>query len=347
MLFFLACARPVAADTLLLANGDLLSGDLLRADAGGVTFHCPQLGDLHVAWQNIEELTTQTIWVAVTNRMTIQGELSARGAAVVITPSPGRPVSLHANELREIVTPAELAVQLAAAQTPWWRGWQGSVAAGFSVVKATQSANSYTTDISFRRNGNRRLAEPPRSNTLVSYRGSYGSVSQPHVPTVLSSIYTAAFEQDQNLSPAFFVLGRAQYDHNFAQGLQLQQSYGGGLGWKPINNANAQLDLKSGLHFTHQKFLTAPSASFLASDFSESFRRRLRSAMTWTENIGVSPAVTQGNAYQAAANTSLVIPVYKLLSFNMTVADSYLGNPQPGFRHNSLQFSSGMQLSIP
>lgn len=347
LLFLFAFARALAADSLLLRSGDRLNGSVVRADSSGVVFHNASLGDVHVAWHDVQWLTSDAGFVAVTNTKTWTGTFTAQGEDITLMPASGTPVPLHANDLLELVSPEVYRGQLEAARLPWWRGWQGTIAAGFSLVSATQSSNNYTTNIALRRQGGRHLAEPPRSTTMIGFQGSYGSVSQPNSPTVLTSIYSANFEHDQNLSPRFFVLGRAEFAHNFAQGLQLQQTYGPGLGWKPINNAVAQLDLTAGLHFTHQTFLTAAPASFLASDFSEEFRRRLPGGMTWTEQLQVSPAVTKGNAYQAAASTGLVVPMYKQLSFNIRLADSYLGNPQAGFRHNSLQFSSGLQLGFP
>lgn len=69
-------------------------------------------------------------------------------------------------------------------------------------------------------------------------------------------------------------------------------------------------------------------------------------AMVWNENISIVPSYTNGLAYQLNGMTSLVIPVYKQLSLNTSLIDSYLGNPQPGYRHNSLQFSSGIQFNF-
>ena len=40
-----------------------------------------------------------------------------------------------------------------------------------------------------------------------------------------TSIYHADAERDEYFSPAVFAFGQAQYDHNFSQGLDLQQTY--------------------------------------------------------------------------------------------------------------------------
>ncbi len=49
------------------------------------------------------------------------------------------------------------------------------------------------------------------------------------------SVSHAGAERDQYFTPRVYAFGQAAYDHNFSQGLDLQQSYGGG----PLNNAHA------------------------------------------------------------------------------------------------------------
>ncbi|MGH9527515.1 MAG: DUF481 domain-containing protein, partial [Terriglobales bacterium] len=161
-----------------------------------------------------------------------------------------------------------------------------------------------------------------------------------------TSVFTAALEQDQYFSRSLFVLAQAQLDHNFAQGLQLQQSYGPGIGWTAFRN----FDLKMDLHLTIEQFLAAPRTTFLAASIAETYTRAL-GPLHWSESISAQPPITNGqatgNTFQANGTTTVSVPIYKRLGFNTTLTDSYLGNPQPGFRHNSLQFSTGLQINLP
>jgi hypothetical protein len=40
------------------------------------------------------------------------------------------------------------------------------------------------------------------------------------------------------------------------------------------------------------------------------------------------------------------MPLYKAFSINISLIDNYLNNPQPGFKRNSLQFTSGFQYAF-
>ncbi|MGH9479617.1 MAG: DUF481 domain-containing protein, partial [Terriglobales bacterium] len=159
-------------------------------------------------------------------------------------------------------------------------------------------------------------------------------------------IYTASLEQDQDVNKRLFGFGSTELNHNIAQGLELQQAYGGGVGWKLIASAPVQLDLRADIHWTHQRFLSAVNDSFLASSFTESLREAVGRKLVWTESISLTPSYTNGLAYQMSGISAWAVPIYGSLSLNFTASDSYLNNPQPGFLRNSLQYTTGIQIAL-
>jgi len=76
----------------------------------------------------------------------------------------------------------------------------------------------------------------PRYRTIVDFSSAYGQLTQPNPrTTVKTDIIHAGVEQDQYLSHRVFAFGAASWDHSLSQGLDLQQTYGGGLGWTVTN----------------------------------------------------------------------------------------------------------------
>jgi len=76
--------------------------------------------------------------------------------------------------------------------------------------------------------------------------------------TVTSIFHTDA-ERDEYFSPKFFALAQTAFDHNYAQGLNLQQVYGGGIGWTAIKSGRQELDLKGTVQYEKQVFQDAAS----------------------------------------------------------------------------------------
>lgn len=346
LLFVLSSGR-LAADTLRFTNGDHLTGKLLRADANQVVFDSPVLGTITVAWSKIQSLQTDHAFVVVSKgKPTERGQIQADSKQILVrSQAPGDAVPLPHTET-SLVVPPDVYAHDVAAEMHLWQGWKGAIASGLSLVNATQSSRSYTGSLQLDRPVPGVAWLPNRADTQVAFQGTYGKVSQPGQPTILTNILTFSLEQDRYVHDSIFTFGRAELNHNLAQGLDLQQSYGAGIGWKWLHTANSELDLKADLHYTRQAFLSTPSDRFLASSYSENWLRKFHNAMIWTEMLSVTPSYTQGLAYQMAGTTSLVVPLYKLISLNTTLIDSYIGNPQPGYKKNSLQFSSGIQFSF-
>ena len=170
--------------------------------------------------------------------------------------------------------------------------------------------------------------------------------------TTLSSIFHADTERDEYFSPRFYVLGDLSFDHNYAQGLQLQQVYGGGVGWTPFRNARQELDIKADVHYEMQQFITEPANGTtrnLTPDHEDYRLYRVRklspqpAAQDGVYRDGdILPAFNDRNAYSANGTAVLAIPVFKRLSASIFTTDNYLNDPAPGYQKNSYQFVTGV-----
>jgi len=174
--------------------------------------------------------------------------------------------------------------------------------------------------------------------------------------TTLSSIFHADSERDEYFSPRFYALGDVSFDHNYAQGLQLQQIYGGGAGWTPIKSPKQELDVKVDLHFERQQFIiepvngsvvtTVPSMNIVGSTVFEGYHRNLPRKMVFTQTANILPAFNDTNAYSANLTAALVMPVFKRLSATVSTTDNFLNDPSPGYNKNSYQFVTGVTYAL-
>jgi hypothetical protein len=137
------------------------------------------------------------------------------------------------------------------------------------------------------------------------------------------------------------------FDHNFAQGLNLQQIYGAGLGWTLIQTSEQQLDVKADVHYERQNFQPpTPNKNLIGSSFSELYHRNLPRKMIFTEAGTFIPAWNDFNAYSAIFEAGLQLPTYKRFSLNINLLDNYLNDPAIGFKNNSLQFVTGVLYTL-
>jgi hypothetical protein len=137
------------------------------------------------------------------------------------------------------------------------------------------------------------------------------------------------------------------FDHNFAQGLNLQQIYGAGVGWTVIQTPVQQFDVKADVHYERQNFQPpTPSNNLIGSSFTELYHRNLPAKIIFTESGTFIPAWNNSDAYSAVFGAGLQLPTYKRFSLNVNLLDNYLNRPAFGYKSNSLQFVTGVLYTL-
>ncbi|HMD71688.1 MAG TPA: DUF481 domain-containing protein [Bryobacteraceae bacterium] len=346
-----SAAKP-EPDVLIFSNGEKLVGKLVRSSGSTVIFHSDSLGDVKADWSKIQEMHAAQKFVVVAKGV----ELNRHSD---LSKLPQGPVALADKTLTvggQTVPVADAAhlidqpsFEKAVLHSPgFFEAWTGSLTAGASLVEATQKSQSFTGGI-----GLQRATPPadwldPRDRTTLDFSASDGSVSQPSSPTLKTSIFHGDLERDEYLprSHAYF-FAQAAFDHNYSQGLDLQQMYGGGFGWTLIKRPNQTLDLKGSMSYERQAFQTAANNhNLVGSVFSQNYIRKLARGVTWLEGVSMTPSWNIGKAYSWTANSSLNVPVYKRLGFSLAAADSFLNDPPPSFKKNSFQLTMSLSYSL-
>lgn len=354
-------ANP-APDVLIFTNGDQLTGKLERAVGGVVLFKSDMAGEISIAFSKVKELRSGSRFAVIPQHEPIRGLAAVVGTVqlqtseVIVNTVKGNVERVSTGEVAFIIDGASYDRAVLHRTLPW-EGWTGVVTGGLTLVRATQTGTTATGALSLLRTVPVVPYLPSRNRTALNITESYGSLSTPVIPqttpaspnaVVLTSIFHADTERDEYVNRRLYALADASFDHNFAQGLQLQQLYGGGLGWTPLKNAQEQLDLKAEVHYEKQEFqVTASNLNLIGSTFSEAYRRSLPRKVLFTETANYLPAWNQSRAYSANVTGTLALPVFKRLSLALTTTDNYLNNPSPGYRKNSLQFVTGVTYNLP
>jgi Protein of unknown function, DUF481 len=152
-----------------------------------------------------------------------------------------------------------------------------------------------------------------------------------------------------------YALVQTAFDHNYAQDLQLQQIYGGGVGWTVVKAPKEELDLKGTLQYEKQSFINtprgtpSPDENLIGSTFAANYILHARH-FTYTQVVGFIPAYNTPSAYSATETDTFAFPAYKSLSFSVGTLDTYLNDPPPGAepptKRNSFQFTMGLTYAI-
>lgn len=360
-----------APDVLVLANGDTLHGKFVKEVSGTVTFHSDPLGDVNVAWAKIKELhVSESVAVLSTTvkargkraaEQIPSGQLDATSETVTLHPANQQTAAppIPAKDAQYIVDKATLDKQVN--QNPgFFTGWNGAATAGATLVSATQNQYTVSGALSLIRVVPTVTWLDTRNRTSTDFSGSFGKITQPAF--VSSGVYTPATstkssithfdaERDEYFSPRWFALGQMALDHNYSQDLNLQQVYGGGIGWTVRKTPKQEADLKATVQYEEQDFIAGAgqtNQNLIGSTFAVNYVAKLK-LLAYTQELAYVPAWNQTNAYSANETDTLAFPAYKNLSFSVGTLDSYLNDPpstEPPTKRNSFQFTMGLTYAI-
>jgi hypothetical protein len=364
-------AAKSGPDVIVFTNGDQLTGKLVSAVGGNVVFKSDMAGPLTISFDKIEQLRSGEEFALLRKGQPVNrkkpmepvGTVAIADKNVTITPAAGSaaeqaPTVEAEKDVAYLVNKAEYDKEMNK-KAAFTSGWNGTVTAGATLVRATTSNTTLAAGIALVRAVPDVPWLPARNRTTFDLTESYGkSVAPSVIPqtnpptlpltvTTLTSIFHADAERDEYFTARTYALADTAFDHNFAQGLQFQQIYGVGAGFTVIDNAKQELDLKADVHYELQRFIATPDMNLIGSTFFETYHRSLPRKIVMTETGSYIPAWNDLMDYAGNVTVALNLPVYKKLGATVSATDNYLNDPSPGYKKNSLQFITGLTYTLP
>jgi Protein of unknown function, DUF481 len=373
--------EPEIKEELILKNDDKLTGQLLNSTGTEIKFKSDLAGEVTVKWENVKELKSKRDFAVVpkevkdarNSAMVPQGAIKIGEKGILVSPlstakaeisaaPPGpkaRPgaTTPEAAARKEIPT-TKIAVIVDDAtyqkeihkRIGWKSGWDGHITTGTSMIYSTQNSYLFQVDTGLKRAVPTVNWLDPKLRTTINFTLSAGKTTQPGTPTTITNISHVDAERDEYFSPRGYYLQGLSFDHNYAQGLVLQQTYGLGIGSTLFKNKDSEFDVTTDLHYQSQHFNATANVSQLNLDLvgsalTEAFTAKW-GKIHFDEKLVADIAWNKASAFSASGNSSVRIPVYKKLSFSVSTIDTFLNNPQVGYKKNSFQLSTGFALNL-
>jgi Protein of unknown function, DUF481 len=359
-----------APDVLVLANGDTLHGKFVKEVSGTVTFHSDPLGDLNVPWAKIQSLHVSENVAVLSATMKARGKNAVQKLPVGVLDATNETVTLHPTNQETTATIPVKDAQYIVDQTTleqqvghepnFFTGWNGTATAGATIVSATQDQYTVSGALGLVRVVPTVSWLNTRDRTSADFNGSFGKITQPaytsggvYTPatSTKSSIIHFDAERDEYFAPRFFALAQTAFDHNYSQDLNLQEIYGGGIGWTVVKTPKQEADLKGTLQYEEQNFIAGTGQTnqdLVGSTFAATYLLKLK-RLTYTQTLSYIPAWNTPKAYSASETDTLAFPAYRNFSFSLGTLDSYLNDPpstEPPTKRNSFQFTMGLTYAI-
>lgn len=357
----LALSGLIFADTLIMKNGDKLTGTFVTTSDKGVVFKSEFAGEVTVAVENIGEVQTAELVTLTTKDGTIlTGKLETAGGMVGITPASGEPVRVSLANLaavRGLEGQAKFEEEERRKLNPEFLDlYNGFYDFGVAFARGNAVTDSITNTARLNRvtNTNKVGIYFTQINSSAKFRDESGAQTTQTTANAIRGGWSASRNLGGQASRWFFQ-GFNDYEYDALLGLDLRVVLGGGLGYYFLRNDRGFLTVSGGGAWNREKF--DPNIAQLPNPRSSG---EVYMAQEWVYKLGriwsvnekfvFFPNLSDVGAYRINFDASLAASLTRILALQLTVSDRYLSNPpitSPARRSNDLIFSAGIRATVP
>ena len=231
--FRVAAGAQGRTDVVTLANGDRITGEVVRLDRGRLEFKTDDAGTLNLEWDKLTSVVAARL-VEVT---TVDG----RRFLGTLIPSGSRSIAVRDND-KTVTLPMSEVTVLTTIGRSFWSKLDGSIDAGFSYTKSSGVAQlNLNTDTVYRK---------PRSQSRLTT-----SFTQTERDDGTGDDDRGAIEASHLRYPwpRWFVLGVGRFESNTSLGLILRSQIAGAIGPRLVNSNRAQMTIGAGVAFNDEQ----------------------------------------------------------------------------------------------
>jgi putative salt-induced outer membrane protein YdiY len=334
---WLACSAALApAATVVLDNGDRLSGEVDGFTAGKLALKTSYAGTVRITWDQIVELSghEKKVLVEVETGRRYAGSIEKEGEQLYIRNEDVRTQLAT----RDVVS----MVPMTDSEPPgFWKLLEGSFEAGYNFTRG----NSSQTQSSVGARGQYRTQAykaQARLNSIFSETDDADPTSRHAIDARL----------DRFLTPRMFVFGLTGFERNERQKLDLRSKFGGGFGWKLRDTQRTQLNLLGGFTYTNEQFRpeedeeeprrSSTGEGLLGVEWETIGFRDIR----FSTKLSLHPNLVQTGRYRLEYDSSVRIPLISSLTFSISLFDRFDSDPPTDVKRNDYGLISAFGFSF-
>lgn len=334
----LLAATTLHADTVVLKNGDHLTGTVVKLEGGKLVFKTAYADSIAIAWDEVTSLTMSQALVLTTAKGTLSVTAVERSQSGLIVSSPGGQATLDAAAVTVMRSPADQKTYEASLHPNWGHAWAGAVNVSLALARGNSDTATFGAGFT--------AARQTRTDKTSLYANTLYSENAHSVPTTSANATAGGVRYDHNLNPRLFAFGTGDFSANALQNLDLRSIIGGGFGWHPVKSPQQTLDVLGGLVWTREIYSPKPTNNFAALDLGEQYTRKLGTRSVFTEQAYLYPDLSSMGQFQLSVDSTFSTKLGKLFNWQTTFSDRYTSFPPTGTVSNDLILTTGLGLTL-
>ena len=340
------------SDVLVFVDGEKLIGELKSATGDTVTFKSNMGFDVTVPWAKVQQITSSKKFAAIPKNLTLenkdnaskvpQGTVEVANQTLEVNAAPKQSIPLK--DISNVVDQSSFERSLKRQSLA--EGWKGGGSFGFSLTESSVKNRAITSGFEISRATPSESWMRVKNRTTLGFNSVYGkTISGPNETKFV--LLHSDLVHDHFMSQRWFAFAGASFDHNSAQGLDLLQAYGGGLGAVLYQTERTRFDARAGIGYMRQSYGDpALNRNLVGSRINQSLTHTFSNGIVFFEQAGVRPAWNSLENTFGGFVMSLTVPVYHRIGLNVSSFDNYVNNPPPGFQKNTFQLTVGVNYAL-
>jgi len=344
----LLLVAPILADTIVMKNGDKLTGTIVTTGDKGIVFKSEFAGEVTIAWENVTEATSANPVVITTkDGRKLTGAIRTEGDALIVGTERAERAAVAA------VRPPDAQAKFELDESRKIRPQFLDLYNGFiDFGLANASGNAETSTVSTTANLARTTAKDKFSLRFAQIYAS-NATTGPSVNTAYA--IRGGWAYQRNVSAKWFLQGFNDYEFDKFQLLDLRVVVGGGLGYTAIKNQRTLLTFGAGGAWNREQFgpneVNLAALAFTRNSgevyFNQEFTHKLNSILNVFERFAFFPNLSNTGEYRLNFDAGVAATIYKSLALQASFSDRFLSNPPAGRVKNDTLFTTGIRYTIP
>lgn len=315
-LFVLLITFPslLALDRLQLANGDKLSGEVVKIEKDKLSFKTEYAGTIQVQWKQVSRLESeQEFQIEAENGWRSIGEVSREGEEFHV-------VSDDDSRTFEASRVVKLTPVVETGEPGFWQTWAGVADFGYNFARGNAKLNQSTA----------RVNANYRTNTFKFTTDVMSQFSR-QLDTPGADRHAGTFRFDRVLNPETFVYTLAGLERDARRKLNLRTNFGGGLGWKIVKRADEEISVLGGLSLVTERFRESATDDPVRSTgeglLGLDLRKNLEGGVQVTTKMSITPDLVNMGRYRVALESGARLPVIGQYVWSLNIFNRFDSKP--------------------
>ncbi len=329
-------AVPLAlADQVVLTNGDVITGSIVKKDGATLTLKSEFLGEVTMPWTAVKSLKSEEkLTVVLPGGESVAGPVATAGDKLE--------VASKSAPMKEVA-----AIRNAASQRAWERMqhpgvlalWSGFADLGLALARGNARTDTLTTAFNAAR-------ATTNDRTTAYFNQIRGTARIKGVSSTIANAVRGGWSYNRNVAPRLFVSTLNDYEFDSFQNLDLRFVAGGAFGLTALKSETLRLDFLGGANYMRESFTTGLRRNSAEANIGNDLSYKLSGITTLTQSLRFFPNLSNTGVYRLNCDLAVATTLKKWLSWQVTASNRFVSNPLPNRQRNDLLISTGFRVSF-